>query len=775
MEIKSAAPIANATEARPEAFLPSVFPWTDASKTPMDPVQTGRAFQEYMTDAWQRTILFLDVLRERGKQQAEITSRRIATVLKFDYEILMNGAELARPINYALARIVPPEGVKIDPTLRPVVIVDPRAGQGPGIGGFHQESEMGDALAAGHQVYFIGFAAEPIEGQTFLDVVEGQVKFFERVVDLHPKSPRPFAVGNCQAGYQTLMVAMLRPDLFGPILMPGSPLSYWQGTHGKNPMRYAGGLLGGSWLTTLTSDLGNGKFDGAYLVQNFDQLNPGNTAFSKLYSVYKAVDTEGPRFLGFEKWWGDFIELNGEEMQYLVDNHFVGDKLVRNEIATADGRLFDIRNVTSPIIVFTSVGDNISPPPQTLGWILDLYESVDDIRAQGKTIIYCINQQVGHLAIFVSPKVAAREHDAFMQTMDIIDILPPGLYELVLTEKKVGEPGADLVKSDFLARFEARTLADVRAFGRNSAEDDVAFATVARVSEVGLASYRTFLQPWVRSISNEQLAQAIRAMNPARLQYTVFAHDSPLMRWVADAANQVRAGRRPAASDNPFLALQEQMADAIVSAWNGFRDLRDNLEERTFFAIYNSPAVQSALGTGADVASPRKPPAKTSQEREAIAATLAGHRSNIAKGDRLEAAARALLYVLAADRKLDERVAFALRKLAQDHADIPIDRLKEVVRGQFFALELDKEQALRTLPAMIEGQAERAALARGLVKALGAAGTPSQETELRLETLFDLLGVRDVTPEPAAIAGPALAAAKSNMEDKKAAARAIRG
>ena len=211
------------------------------------------------------------------------------------------------------------------------------------------------------------------------------------------------------------MVAMLRPDLFGPILMPGSPISYWQGVHGKNPMRYAGGLAGGSWLTAMVSDLGAGKFDGANLIANFDNLNPGNTLFGKQYDVYKAVDTEGPRFLNFEKWWGDFIQLNGEEIQYLVDKHFIGDKLVRNEISTSDGRLFDIRNVTSPIICFTSLGDNISPPQQTLGWILDLYESVDDIRAQGKTIIYCVDPKVGHLAIFVSPKVADREHEVLMQ------------------------------------------------------------------------------------------------------------------------------------------------------------------------------------------------------------------------------------------------------------------------------------------------------------------------------------------------------------------------
>ena len=49
------------------------------------------------------------------------------------------------------------------------------------------------------------------------------MKFFEPWSKLHPDAPRPFAIGNCQAGYQTLMVAMLGPDLFRA--MAGSRLS----------------------------------------------------------------------------------------------------------------------------------------------------------------------------------------------------------------------------------------------------------------------------------------------------------------------------------------------------------------------------------------------------------------------------------------------------------------------------------------------------------------------------------------------------------------------
>jgi len=202
---------------------------------------------EYLVDAGQRSVIFLDVLRQRGNAQEAISRRPMATVLRYEHEIIMKGPSLSRPINYYLARIVPPPEVVVDPGNAPIIVIDPRAGQAPGIGGFKSQSEIGDALAEGHPVYFIGFSAEPAPGQTFLDVVDGQVAFVERVAELHPDSPRPVAFGNCQAGYQTLMAAMLRPDLFGTVIMAGSPMSYWQGVHGSNPMRYQGGLVGGSW------------------------------------------------------------------------------------------------------------------------------------------------------------------------------------------------------------------------------------------------------------------------------------------------------------------------------------------------------------------------------------------------------------------------------------------------------------------------------------------------------------------------------------------------
>ena len=318
---------------------------------------------------------------------------------------------------------------------------------------------------------------------------------------MHPDADgKPAVIGNCQGGWAVMMLAAMRPELFGPIIIAGSPLSYWGGVHGKNPMRYSGGLLGGSWLTALTSDLGGGKFDGAWLVKNFENLNPANTLWSKQYNVYSNIDTEAPRYLGFERYWGGYVNLNAEEIQFIVDELFVGNKLAAGMIKTSDGAGIDLRNIRSPIVVFCSKGDNITPPQQALDWILDLYDDVDDIRSYGQTIVYTIHDNIGHLGIFVAGGVAKKEHSEFANNIDLIDTLPPGLYEAILEPKTESISGADLVTGDWLMRCEARTLDDIRALGCNDAADERRFATAARISDINLALYRTFAQPAVRAL-----------------------------------------------------------------------------------------------------------------------------------------------------------------------------------------------------------------------------------------------------------------------------------
>jgi hypothetical protein len=719
---------------------------------------------EYMVDALQRSVLFLELLRRRGNEELEITSRPMATVLRYGHEVLMSGRALPRPINYSLSRIVQPPGIAIDPRKRPVVVIDPRAGQGPGIGGFKAESEIGDALNAGHPVYFIGFGAEPEPGQQFLDIVEGQVKFFERVVELHPDAPRPFAIGNCQAGYQTLMVAMLRPDLFGPCLVAGSPMSYWQGVHGKNPMRYTGGLLGGSWLTAMTSDLGNGKIDGTGLILNFDSLNPANWLWGKQYEVYANIDTGGERYLEFETWWGDFIQLGGDELQYLVDNLFIGDKLTRNQLRSSDGTTFDVRNITAPIIVFTSSGDNISPPPQTLGWILDLYRDVDDIRATGRTIVYCLSHKIGHLAIFVSSKVGAKEDEEFVQLMDVIDCLPPGLYEMVLSPRPDDMPAGGFVTGDWIAQFTARSLDDIRALGRNSPEDDRAFAAVARLSELNLSIYRTLMQPLVRALATQPAADLAQSLNPLRLSYTIFADGNPWMKGVKTLADVVTADRKPAAADNPFLALQAHVSDQITAALDGYRAARDQLVEQMFFGFYGSPFVQALLGLD-DRSEVRPFPGTSPEKLAARQARANAYAAKLTTGGFDEALTRAVLYAISADRMLDQRCALALNVARQKLMRLSIADFKVLVRDQFFVLQLEGERAVEALASLVPESDARKELLKQ-VHAIVSAGDPPIAAERdRLARLSQLLAVPVEKPANPATLGRSAAAQPATVSD----------
>ena len=82
-------------------------------------------------------------------------------------------------------------------------------------------------------------------------------------------------------------------------------------------------------------------------------------------------------------------------MQWIVDNLFVGNRLSTGEIRTSDGLRIDLRNIKSPIVCFCSWGDNITPPQQALDWILDLYDNVDEIVANGQTIVYSLRTRSG--------------------------------------------------------------------------------------------------------------------------------------------------------------------------------------------------------------------------------------------------------------------------------------------------------------------------------------------------------------------------------------------
>jgi pimeloyl-ACP methyl ester carboxylesterase len=729
------------------------------SKTEFLPSNSFGPAIEYLVDAGQRSVLFLDVMRERGNQYREHLAEKAPHVLDYKVELVVDGRRLDRPVNYALVRVIPPAGIEIDPTRRPFVIVDPRAGHGPGIGGFKADSEIGVALKAGHPCYFVGFLPDPMPGQTLESIARAEAIFLEKVIELHPQADgKPCVIGNCQAGWAIMMLAALRPELFGSIIVAGSPLSYWQGVHGKNPMRYTGGLLGGSWLTALTSDLGHGKFDGAWLVQNFENQNPANTLWSKQYNLYSKIDTEGPRYLEFERWWGGHVNLNAEEIQAIVDELFVGNNLAAGRIQTSDGTAIDLRNIRSPIVVFCSQGDNITPPQQALGWILDLYDDVDEIRAYGQTIVYSIHEKAGHLGIFVSSGVARKEYHEFSSNIDLIDTLPPGLYEAVFEKKDVDTVNPDLSTGDWIMRCEERTLDDIHALGGNDAADERRFAAADRVSQINLALYRTFMQPFVRPLVNSSLADWTRQMHPLRLGYEFLSNMNPFMAPIAGLAEQVRNARRPASADNPFLALQETFSRQIVAGLDALRDMNEALAERVFMAVYGSPALQAALGIDPDSSQSLRKAPKSALHRELMNKRIAEIKSRISIGGLREAMIRGLVFVGMGRGAVDERGFEALRRIRQNYGDTSLAEFKAIVREQFYMLLLDPDAALAAIPTMLPPEADTRRKALELINevlsARGALSADDRERFQRVSRLFSkddrLAVVRNRPPATAA-------------------------
>lgn len=698
----------------------------------VDPI--GRSFShlaqlaeagEYFVDSWQRSLLFIDTLRQRGNNYLEHLRKGQPPVLTFPYTVIMDGRDLKRPVNYALVRIQgqrksgppPTKGhterrrdpgkaqVEEDPAKRPIIIIDPRAGHGPGIGGSKQDSQVGNALAEGHPVYFVIFYTEPMAGQTLPDVHEAIGKFIEEVNTRHPQAQEPMVIGNCQAGWASALIGAERPELTGPLVLNGAPLSFWSSIEGKNPLSYRAGLSGGAWIVSFLSDLGHGRFDGANLVANFEDLNPANTLWSKQYSLYSKLDTEVERFLTFEQWWSGFYLLTDAEIHFIVDSLFVGNKLEKGSLELTPGRRINLRNIEEPVLIFSSQGDNITPPHQAMNWIRQVYGSVEELIRQRRVLVYMVHDKIGHLGIFVSKSVAQKEHQQILEHADLIQYLPPGLYEMVIEE---GDEVLGL--NDYKVRFEERTLDDFYKSGEY-VHRPRSFQTVAAVSRMNDDIYRSVFRPWVRLFSNEISAEMMRQFHPLRMQRYLLSDLNPFLAPVKLTAPYIKSNRQPASDRNTFQILEQETARMVESTLDLYREIRDRTQECFFKAIFENPMVQDYfLG-------PQETPGQYPQEeckpQESMECPL--HEfdwwlARMNQGGFVEAAVRCLVAVISTNRLISSEELELLKKIVDGHERfrrVDADELREIIQDQAYLLRLDEARALQALESMLPSREDR--------------------------------------------------------------------
>lgn len=713
---------------------------------------------DYLIDSMQRSILFMDVLRERGNTYLDHIDAGQPPVLVFDYEIIIDGRTLDRPANYALARIidkrkeivaVPSSKEKrkkpdltsssMDPQKRPIVIIDPRAGHGPGIGGSKQDSEIGLALSKGHPVYFILFFTYPMEGQVLADVKNAEIVFLEEVKRRHPDAPRPTVIGNCQGGWAGALVGAERPDLVGPLLLNGSPLSYWSGVGGKNPMRYKGGLLGGVWVNSFLGDLGNGLFDGANLVLNMELLNPANTFWSKQYNLYSKVDTETERFLNFEKWWGGFYLMTTDEIHQIVDGLFVGNRLVRGTFELEEGKTIDLKRFNDPVVVFASEGDNITPPQQALNWIPQVYKSVDEIKRHKQIIVYIVHPTIGHLGIFVATSIAKKEQKKIIGSVEMIEFLSPGLYEMVIVESP-SEPWLN----DYKVKFDERTIDDIMKYDDGVEEEEV-FKHVAVISELNDKFYQAFLRPFVRAFVTKTSAEIMRQAHPLRTQRYMLSDLNPLMVPVKSLAPLVRAHRIKMNGNNIFTELEKTVSTAIEDSLELYKEIRDLRSESKFFRMYKNPLMKIMFPDANDILETPEKMSKDMKDHKAVVKKdKAQWMGTMEEGGYPEGVVRMMVAMAGVDGSIDTaefKVAGRIMKEQRRLKNLSPDEMRKITREQGRMLQTDWDKALESLPKLIRTKKDRTRAMEFAKRIAFADEVLDAKEEALLERLKTILGV----------------------------------
>jgi hypothetical protein len=540
-------------------------------------------------------------------------------------------------------------------------------------------------------------------------------------------------IGNCQGGWAVMMLGASMPNQLGALVLNGAPLSYWAGEKGKNPMRYLGGLAGGGWPAALMADMGNGRFDGANLVANFEALSPANTWFRKYFDLYQNVDEGAERFLEFERWWGGYFLMNRDEICWIVENLFIGNRFSSGRISAGDGQNFNMREVKAPIIVFASAGDNITPPGQALRWIADVYRDEREIKSLGQTIVYLLHEDIGHLGIFVSGKVAKKEHSEIATTLEMIESVAPGLYEMRISNY---QEGAEL--GEWQVELVERSIAQVREIS-GEAENE-AFPAVAQISELNQHLYDVLVAPVIRQFSTEMGAEARRHMNPMRWRRYALSDMNPWMGPISSLAGLARENRKPVAADNPFLAFEKAFADSVEYGLNTMRDMRDAWVEIAFHGVYGSLQASGVTGEDYDTEADAARDSVTSDAPQRAEA-----EANLTQGGYAEAVIRMMILLA------DARGAVRRSRLARSNqlltTEAPFAQMSAaermaVIRDQTMIATLFPEEAIKTLTVLLPDAASR----RKALKAVETVAGPDQElgdnARARLQRLREVLAVR---------------------------------
>jgi hypothetical protein len=313
--------------------------------------------------------------------------------------------------------------------------------------------------------------------------------------------------------------------------------------------------------------------------------------------------------------------------------------------------------------------------------------------------------------------VAGKEHQTIVSTLKVIESLAPGLYEMVIKN----ETGEGLDKR-YQVAFEERSVADILALD-DGRHDESAFATVARLSELGAELYELTWRPFWKALATPQSAQAAFALHPMRTQRYALSSRNPWLASVPAAAASTRARRAPAAPSNPFVRLERFGGELVTQWWNGFRDLNEFMIEWTFHFLYSSP-------TAHVIGAPR-----SRRVSDAPLGDLRGLSTVQDALDRIEEGGfpagviRMLILLARASGSVrKDRLERSNRMLetVEPFASISPKHKTRMVHRESLIVTFEADAALRTLPLLLDEAEERR---RAIALCLEVAGSPAEMSE----------------------------------------------
>ena len=357
---------------------------------------------------------------------------------------------------------------------------------------------------------------------------------------------------------------------------------------------------------------------------------------------------------------------------------------------------------------------------------MEVYETTDEIKRNGQVIIYMVHQKIGHLGIFVGSKIARKEHREIIDTVDMIEYLAPGLYEMVITD----EPSKPWL-NDHKVKFIERDMDDIKALD-DGIKDEEVFRPVAAISKFNDKCYQTFFSPWIRMLMNEDMAETIRQLHPLRTQRYMLSDWNPLMWPVKAMAPLVKEYRQSVAPDNPFKQAEKMMSQGIQMSLDAYRDWRDSTQEFVFKGLYDNSWMKTLFPETKSPTPPPKPECQPTQkeiERQLWIKTMQ-------KGGFEEAVVRIIVAVSGINRMIDKRQYQAAQGIIDTNQrlkNIAYSDYKRMIKEQAAFLAYDQDEAIKSMIKLLPGKDEREAA----FEIANSIATADMELDVAEEELLD--------------------------------------